>query len=253
MNPEEQPLVGLHAVESAVRQRPQQIRQLFLQQQRQDQRYQALLALAREQRVIVTLLEHRAFHRKLTDLGLSEQRHQGVIALLQAIEPVSEETLFELVATAPQPLLLILDGVTDPHNLGACLRTADAAGVLAVIIPKHRAAGLTATVAKVASGAAESVPLVSVTNLARTLRALQEIGIGLIGTTGEATDSLYDADLRRPVALIMGAEDKGIRRLTREHCDQLVQLPMHGHVSSLNVSVAAGVCLFEAVRQRRNG
>lgn len=250
MTRQDESLVGLHAVESAVRQRPQQIRQLLLQQQRQDQRYQALLALAREQRVAVTLLEHRAFHRKLADLGLTEQRHQGVIALLQAIDPVSEADLFTLIAQSERPLLLILEGVTDPHNLGACLRTADAAGVLAVIIPKHRAAGLTATVAKVASGAAESVPLVSVTNLARTLRALQEAGIWLVGTTGEATDSLYDADLRGPVALIMGAEDRGIRRLTREHCDQLVQLPMQGQVSSLNVSVAAGVCLFEAVRQR---
>ena len=250
MSTPEAPLVGLHAVESAVRQRPEQIRQLWLQQQRQDQRYQALMALAREQKVSITLLDHRAFHRKLADLGLTEQRHQGVVALLQAIDPVSEEALFELIALAQQPLLLILDGVTDPHNLGACLRTADAAGVLAVVIPKHRAAGLTATVAKVASGAAESVPLVAVTNLARTLRALQDAGIWLVGTTGEASETLYEADLRGPVALIMGSEDKGIRRLTREHCDQLVKLPMLGEVSSLNVSVAAGVCLFEAVRQR---
>jgi 23S rRNA (guanosine2251-2'-O)-methyltransferase len=149
--------------------------------------------------------------------------------------------------------LLVLDGVQDPHNLGACLRSADAAGVDAVIVPKDKAAGLTPVVRKVACGAAENVPFFQVTNLARTLRDLQERGIWLIGAAGEAESSLYQADLRGPLALVMGAEEQGMRRLTREHCDVLVNIPMAGSVESLNVSVATGICLFEAVRQRRCG
>ena len=148
------------------------------------------------------------------------------------------------------PLLLVLDGVTDPHNLGACLRTADAAGALAVIVPKDKSATLNATVRKVACGAAEVIPLVAVTNLARTLEKLQQRGLWLVGTAGEAEQELYQQDMTGPTVLVMGAEGKGMRRLTREHCDYLVRLPMAGSVSSLNVSVAAGVCLFEAVRQR---
>lgn len=140
--------------------------------------------------------------------------------------------------------------MTDPHNLGACLRTADAAGVHAVIVPKDKSASLTPVARKVACGAAETVPLVRVTNLARCLRGLQELGVWLVGTAGEATTSLYQADLKGPLALVMGAEGKGMRRLTREHCDLLVTIPMHGHVDSLNVSVATGICLYEAVRQR---
>jgi 23S rRNA (guanosine2251-2'-O)-methyltransferase len=149
------------------------------------------------------------------------------------------------------PLLLVLDGVTDPHNLGACLRTADAAGALAVIVPKDKSATLNATARKVACGAAEVVPLVAVTNLARTLEKLQKRGVWIVGTAGEASQELYSQDLSGPIALVMGAEGKGMRRLTREHCDYLVRLPMAGSVSSLNVSVATGVCLFEALRQRR--
>jgi 23S rRNA (guanosine2251-2'-O)-methyltransferase len=151
------------------------------------------------------------------------------------------------------PLLLILDGVQDPHNLGACLRTSDAAGVSAVIVPRDRAAGLSPTVRKVASGAAESVPLIQVTNLARTLRWLRERGIWVIGTDDQATKSAYQVDLKGPLAIVLGAEGAGVRRLTRENCDDLVSLPMLGVVESLNVSVAAGVLLYEAVRQRSGG
>jgi 23S rRNA (guanosine2251-2'-O)-methyltransferase len=152
--------------------------------------------------------------------------------------------------TEGPPLILVLDGVTDPHNLGACLRTADAAGALAVIVPKDKSATLTPTVRKVACGAAEVIPLVAVTNLARTLEKLQQRGLWVVGTAGEAEQELYQQDLTGPTILIMGAEGKGMRRLTREHCDYLVRLPMAGSVSSLNVSVATGVCLFEALRQR---
>ena len=148
-------------------------------------------------------------------------------------------------------LLLVLDGVTDPHNLGACLRSAEAAGALALVVPRDKSASMTPTVQKVACGAAEMLPLVQVTNLARTLKALRARGVWVYGAAGEAAQSLYDQDLRAPVALVLGSEGKGLRRLTRESCDALVQLPMPGTVGSLNVSVAAGVCLFEALRQRR--
>jgi 23S rRNA (guanosine2251-2'-O)-methyltransferase len=148
------------------------------------------------------------------------------------------------------PFLLVLDGVTDPHNLGACLRSADAAGVHAVIVPRDRSAQLNATAKKVACGAAENVPLIRVTNLARTLRLLQEMNVWVVGTAGEADHTLYQSKMTGPMALVMGAEGEGMRRLTREHCDELISIPMAGTVSSLNVSVATGICLFEAVRQR---
>ena len=162
-----------------------------------------------------------------------------------------EDILSEAERNDESPFLLILDGVTDPHNLGACLRNADAAGVQAIVVPKDKAARITATVRKVAVGAAETVPLVQVTNLARTMKQLQQMGVWIIGTAGETDTCLYDVKLDGPMALVMGAEGKGMRRLTREHCDQLVKLPMAGSVSSLNVSVATGICLFEIVRQRR--
>jgi len=156
-----------------------------------------------------------------------------------------------LERTETPPLILVLDGVTDPHNLGACLRTADAAGATAVVVPKDKSATLTPVVRKVACGAAEVIPLVAVTNLSRTLEKLQQRGLWVVGTAGEAEQEIYQQDLTGPLVMIMGAEGKGMRRLTREHCDFLVKLPMAGSVSSLNVSVATGVCLFEAVRQRQ--
>ena len=192
--------------------------------------------------------------------AMVEGRHQGVVA--EALEePVRGEIgqpnlwdewqLLQAVKDKTGPvLILVLDGVTDPHNLGACLRSADAAGVDAVVVPKDKSADLNPTARKVACGAAETVPFVRVTNISRTLKALKELGVWLYGTAGEAKNSLYDSDLTGSMALVMGAEGGGLRRLTREQCDHLVKLPMAGSVSSLNVSVATGVCLFEVVRQR---
>jgi 23S rRNA (guanosine2251-2'-O)-methyltransferase len=188
--------------------------------------------------------------RKTLDDKARGANHQGIMARVKSAKQLNENDLDAIVASQEQPLLLILDGVTDPHNLGACLRNADAAGVAAVIVPKDKSAPMTATVSKVACGAAETVPLVRVTNLARTMRALQEQGVWIAGTAGEATHDIYQAKLTGPLAIVMGAEGDGMRRLTRETCDDLIKIPMAGSVSSLNVSVASGICLFEAVRQR---
>ncbi len=184
---------------------------------------------------------------------IAEGAHQGVIAFCEPLVADNEASLFwQLEAQADQaPLLLVLDGVTDVHNFGACLRSADAAGVIGVMVAKDRSAPLNATVRKIACGGAESVPVYQVTNLARALARLKDIGVQVLGAAGEADAFIHDVDMRGPTALVMGAEGKGLRRLTREHCDQLVKLPMAGQVSSLNVSVATGICLFEAVRQRR--
>lgn len=242
---------GYHATESLIRQRPDQIQALMLQADRNDKRMQALNDLARTQGVPIT----RCVKSDLDALTVG--RHQGVIATLRqgaslgAAGQTSEADLPALVAAAERPLLLILDGVTDPHNLGACLRSADAAGVTAVIFPKDKSADITDVARKVASGAAETVPWVKVTNLARTLEHLKKAGVWIIGTSGEVSETLHDQDLTLPCALVLGSEGVGMRRLTREACDFLVSIPMAGAVSSLNVSVAAGVCLFEAVRQRR--
>ncbi len=237
---------GVHAVEALLRHHPKRVKQLWLAEGRQDPRVQALVQLASEARVPVGQRERRELDE------WAEGVHQGVVAEVSPSQVWGENYLEELLARGESvPLLLVLDGVTDPHNLGACLRTADAAGVQAVIVPKDKSATLNATVRKVACGAAEVVPLVAVTNLARTLEKLQQQGLWIVGTAGEATQEIFDLDLRGPTVLVMGAEGKGMRRLTREHCDYLVKLPMGGSVSSLNVSVATGVCLFEAVRQRR--
>jgi 23S rRNA (guanosine2251-2'-O)-methyltransferase len=237
---------GVHAVEALLRHHPKRVKQLWLAEGRQDPRVQALVQLAADARVPVGQRERRELDE------WAEGVHQGVVAEVSPSQVWGENYLEELLARGESvPLLLVLDGVTDPHNLGACLRTADAAGVQAVIVPKDKSATLNATVRKVACGAAEVVPLVAVTNLARTLEKLQQQGLWIVGTAGEATQVIYDLDLRGPTVLVMGAEGKGMRRLTREHCDYLAKLPMGGSVSSLNVSVATGVCLFEAVRQRR--
>jgi 23S rRNA (guanosine2251-2'-O)-methyltransferase len=177
-------------------------------------------------------------------------RHQGVIAEFRPREPMNESELGDLLAQAQQPLLLVLDGVSDPHNLGACIRSAAAAGACGVVVPKDRAAGLTPVTRRAAAGASERLPLVVVTNLARTLRLLGESGVWRVGLAGEAQSTLYEADFTGPAAVVMGSEERGLRRLTRENCDQLVRIPMPGAVESLNVSVAAGVALFEAVRSR---
>ena len=183
---------------------------------------------------------------------LVPEAHQGVVALVaDGAKVQSENDLYEKVEQCGKSaLILILDGVTDPHNLGACLRSADAAGVDAVVVTKDRSAGLNATVRKVACGAAETVPFFAVTNLVRCIQKLQDLGIWVVGTAGETENIVFNARFSGPLALVMGAEEKGMRRLTRENCDELVRIPMNGSVSSLNVSVATGVCLFEIMRQR---
>jgi 23S rRNA (guanosine2251-2'-O)-methyltransferase len=179
-----------------------------------------------------------------------EVAHQGAVAAVRPLKAWDEHDLLAAISEIDRPLLLVLDGVTDPHNLGACLRTADAAGAHAVVIPKDRAASVDGVVRKVAAGAAEFIPVATVTNLARALDMLKERGVWVAGTDGEAPESLYGADLDRPLALVLGAEGDGMRRLTRERCDFLVRIPMAGNVESLNVSVAAGIALFEVGRQR---
>lgn len=236
---------GIHAVGALLSHHPKRVKQLWLARGRQDAGIEALREQAAAARIEVRLVERSELDE--TTGGV----HQGVLALVSPSQVWGENMLDELLdRTSEPPLLLVLDGVTDPHNLGACLRTADAAGVHAVIVPKDKSATLNATVRKVACGAAEVVPLVAVTNLSRTLQKLQQKGIWIAGTAGEAEASIYQQDLSGPLALVMGAEGKGMRRLTREHCDYLVKLPMLGSVSSLNVSVATGVCLFEIRRQR---
>lgn len=237
---------GLHAVEALLRHHPKRVKQVWLAEGRGDPRVRSLVELAEQSRVRVGQCERREMDAWV------EGVHQGVVAEVSPSQVWGEAMLEELLDRAEgPPLLLVLDGVTDPHNLGACLRTADAAGALAVIVPKDKAATLNATVRKVACGAAEVIPLVAVTNLARALEKLQQRGLWVVGTAGEAEQLIYSQDLTGPTVLVMGAEGKGMRRLTREHCDYLVRLPMAGSVSSLNVSVATGVCLFEALRQRQ--
>lgn len=240
---------GLHAVQALLDRAPKRVRRLLLVRGRVDQRVQALLDAAEAQGINQQRVTPEELDR-LAEGGV----HQGVVAEVTASQLWSEDMLGHLLDRLEgTPLLLVLDGVTDPHNLGACLRSADAAGAQAVIIPRDRSAGLTPVVRKVACGAAETVPLVAVTNLARTLKQLQQRGLWVVGTAGEADQLLYQVDLKVPSVIVMGAEGSGMRRLTREHCDYLAKLPMAGGVSSLNVSVAAGVCLFEAVRQRQVG
>lgn len=240
-------LYGIHALEAVVGREPERLIELFVLKGRDDQRLTNIINQARRFGIAVQFC-----HRKVLDEKVNGEQHQGVVARAKPGRQYSENDLDEIVASKDTAFLLILDGVTDPHNLGACLRTAEAAGVHAVVVPKDKSAALTPTVRKVASGAADVIPLVQVTNLARTLRDLQQAGVWIIGTAGEAKQSLYECKMTGPTALVMGAEGKGMRRLTREHCDELIKLPMAGTVTSLNVSVATGVCLFEIVRQRQN-
>ncbi len=239
---------GFHVVESALRDAPRRVRRLLVESGRRDKRTARLEALAAEAGVQVERVRRARLEAELP----AGTRHQGVAALCEVAGPRAESELPGLVASAGgQPLLLALDGVTDPHNLGACLRSAEAAGVHAVIVPRDRSAGLTPVARKAASGAAERLPLVEVTNLARCLRGLQREGLWVVGAAGETDQTLFAADLGdRALVLVMGAEGRGLRRLTRETCDELVRIPMAGDVESLNVSVATGVCLFEIRRQR---
>lgn len=239
-------IFGIHAVEALLRNAPERVIELWVVQGREDERVLPLINTANQYGVSV----QRSGRKVLDDKSASSQ-HQGIVARVKPAKVLTENDLDALLEKTELPFLLILDGVTDPHNLGACLRNADAAGVQGIIVPKDNSVGLTATVSKVACGAAETVPLFQVTNLARTMRHIQQKGVWIIGAAGEADCELYQADLKGPLAIAMGAEDKGLRRLTRESCDSIVSIPMAGSVSSLNVSVATGICLFEAVRQRK--
>ncbi|MEE4279909.1 MAG: 23S rRNA (guanosine(2251)-2'-O)-methyltransferase RlmB [Halieaceae bacterium] len=241
---------GLHAVAELLRQQPDSVTRLLLAAGRGDQRIRDVVALAEAAGIEVQRLPRGDLD------ALASGRHQGVVAELRADSTArdlrwSEAQLHAHIDSRREVLLLILDGVTDPHNLGACLRSADAAGVDALITPKDGSADITPVVRKVACGAAATVPLVRVTNLARSMDALKERGVWLYGAAGEAQQSLYACEFSGSVGLVMGAEGRGLRRLTRERCDLLVSLPMAGAVSSLNVSVATGVCLFEILRQRQ--
>src|SRR3569623_2972210 len=244
---QEQLIYGSHAVAAAVRRSAARLTGVAIAEgSRDNPRLQTLVEYAVRHGVTV-----RYESRMVLDNWVSEGAHQGVVAWRQPAAPLHEHDLVDLLQGLDEPaLLLVLDGVQAPHNLGACLRSADAAGAHAVLAPRDRAVGLTATVRKVASGAAENIPFVQVANHDRMLRALKDDGVWLVATSGEAERSLYQLDLRGPLALVKGAEGKGVRRLTQELCDYHVHIPMQGGVESLNVSVATGVCLFEAVRQR---
>lgn len=240
-----QVLAGFHAVVARLRHAPESIKEIYVEASRRDKRMQTLM----EQAERAGRRVHPVTVERLDGLSRGT-RHQGVVALAE--ERLLAVDVDEVLDTIEGPaLLLVLDGVTDPHNLGACLRTADAAGVHAVIAPRDRAVGLNSTVQRVACGAADTVPYITVTNLARTLRALKERDVWVVGTDDQASESMHAVDARRSMAWVMGAEGEGMRRLTRETCDQLVTIPMLGSVESLNVSVASAVCLYESVRQRQ--
>lgn len=237
-------IFGFHAVTARLRHEASSVDEIYYDTARADRRMQDLLRLAKDAGVRLI----QADDKRLSSMT-GTHRHQGVVARAQALSLA--RNLDELLdAIEGPPLLLVLDGITDPHNLGACLRVADSVGAHAVIVPRDKSVGLNATVAKVASGAAETVPYITVTNLARALRELKERDIRVIGTADAAEKSLFETDFTQGIALVMGSEGGGMRRLTRETCDELIAIPMFGQVESLNVSVASGVCLYEARRQR---
>jgi 23S rRNA (guanosine2251-2'-O)-methyltransferase len=239
-----QVLFGFHAVTVRLKTAPKSVIEVHVDTTRRDQRMRSFVERAKEAGAKVIDSDDERLQRLA-----GTPRHQGVVARVEAMA-MAHSLDDTLDAVAGDPLVLVLDGITDPHNLGACLRVADGAGAHAVIAPKDHAVGLNATVAKVASGAAETVPYLMVTNLARSLNEMKERDIRIVGTSDQAEQSLYEADLSGPVALVLGAEGHGMRQLTAKTCDLLVRLPMRGAVESLNVSVAAGICLYEAMRQR---
>lgn len=241
------PVSGIHSVRAALKFGTEGVVELWLERTRRDRRLAEVAELARQAGVKV-----RQVDRDELDGSAEGANHQGVLAWVRVPAARSEQDLAALLdGLQDPPFLLLLDEVQDPHNLGACLRTAEAVGVQAVIAPRDNAVGLTPVVCKVASGAAETLPYFQVTNLVRVMEEIKDRGIWLTGTAGEAENDLYAADLTGPLGLVMGSEGSGLRRLTRERCDRLVRLPMRGKIESLNVSVAAGVCLYEALRQRR--
>ena len=238
-------IYGMHAVRAMLERHADRVLNVRLAQQRDDPRVRELLELARRHGRKVERIDMGALRQELGDVA-----HQGVAAEITPLLPWTEDELLTALQTVQAPLLLALDGVQDPHNLGACLRTADACGALAVIVPRDRAAQLTPAVRKVAAGAAETTPVVAVTNLVRTLKLLKESGLWIVGADAAATVAARAVDLRGPLVLLLGAEGTGLRQLTRQNCDFLVSLPQRGAVESLNVSVAAAMLLYEALRQR---
>jgi 23S rRNA (guanosine2251-2'-O)-methyltransferase len=243
----EQYVYGIHAVSALLANPHRMTKKLFISHDRVDMRLQEIIDKAIHANISIEKLSMQKLNQRFADVA-----HQGVVAWASSLPEYNESHLLALLESSKQPaLILILDGVTDPHNLGACLRTADATGVDFVMIPKDKSASITPVVSKVACGAAESVPLVRVTNLARSMKLLKEQGVWIYGAAGEATSTLYQTDCTGTVALVLGAEGEGLRRLTRENCDQLFSLPMLGSVDSLNVSVATGVSLYEILRQRK--
>jgi 23S rRNA (guanosine2251-2'-O)-methyltransferase len=238
-------IYGLHAVRSMLARYPERVRAVKFAERRDDPRTKEIEELARKGGRPVQRIDGRALAQMLGDVA-----HQGVVAEIDPLPPWTEDDLVTALETAKDPIILVLDGVQDPHNLGACLRTADACGALAVVVPKDRAAQLNATARKVAVGAAETTPVVSVTNLARALKMLKEAGLWVVGADADGEKLAQEADLKGGVALVLGAEGSGLRQLTRQTCDFIVRLPQVGAVESLNVSVAAGMLLYEAVRQR---
>ena len=238
-------IYGLHAVRSMLMRQPQRVLSVRLMQSRDDPRSKEIEALAKKHGRPIQRIEPHALKQALGDVA-----HQGVLAEIEPLPPWTEDDLLFALQTARDPLLLVLDGVQDPHNLGACLRTADACGALAVVVPKDRAAQLNATARKVAVGAAETTPVVAVTNLARALKLLKEAGLWVVGADADGPKLAHETDLRGGTVLVLGAEGAGLRQLTRQSCDFIVRLPQLGTVESLNVSVAAGMLLYEAVRQR---
>lgn len=242
-----QRLAGFHAVRARIRYAANSVKELYVEEARRDRRMLTLIEYAEAQGLRVVFVD-----KARLDAMARGVRHQGVVAMATEVTLAMDvdELLDLLEDKGEAPLLLLLDSVTDPHNLGACLRSADAAGCHAVIAPRDRAVGLNATVRRVACGAAETIPYITVTNLARTMRALKERNVWIVGTDDQAEQSLHDIDAKRGMAWVMGAEGEGMRRLTRETCDELVSIPMRGSVESLNVSVASAVCLYESLRQR---
>ena len=238
-------IYGMHAVRVMLERHPERVLNLRLAEQRDDPRARAIEELARRHQRPVQRVDAHSLRQQLGDVA-----HQGVAAEITPLPAWSEDELLAALQVARAPSLLALDGVQDPHNLGACLRTADACGALAVIVPRDRAAQLTPTVRKVAAGAAETTPVVTVTNLVRTLKLLKDAGLWIVGADAEAPKPARDVDLRGPIVLVLGAEGTGLRHLTRQNCDFLVSLPQRGAVESLNVSVAAAMLLYEALRQR---
>jgi 23S rRNA (guanosine2251-2'-O)-methyltransferase len=238
-------IYGLHAVRSLLARQPQRVIAVRLATSRDDPRAREIEELAKKHGRPVQRIDPHALKQMLGDVA-----HQGVIAEIESLPPWTEDDLLAALESARDPLVLVLDGVQDPHNLGACLRTADACGALAVVVPKDRAAQLNATARKVAVGAAETTPVVAVTNLARALKLLKEAGLWVVGADADGPKLAHEADLRGGTVLVLGAEGSGLRQLTRQNCDSIVRLPQLGAVESLNVSVAAGMLLYEAVRQR---